>query len=143
MQSRRDASIDVALARGTARSYRQHVELDLAVVGRKPMLDAGDDGEGRSVFPEMSRPDLGEGGKVLGVCEINLRMRHILEAGADKLQRRHDALRDDEFGLELYRLPAPLRALRHQCRRSNAVAARLVADRHAGDAGNEDEVADR
>src|SRR5258708_230407 len=46
MQSRRDASIDVALARGTARAYRQHVELDLAVVGRKPMLDAWGDGRG-------------------------------------------------------------------------------------------------
>jgi hypothetical protein len=48
----RHRGLDVALARGTTRSYRQHVDLDLAVVGREPMLDAGDDGEGRSRFAE-------------------------------------------------------------------------------------------
>src|SRR5437667_12706082 len=114
MQGRRDGSIDVALARGAAWLYRQHVDLDLAVVGREPMLDAGDDGESRSRFAEMSRPDFGESGIVLGLGEINLCVRYILERRADKLQRGHDALRDDEFGLEFDRLPAPLRAFRHQ-----------------------------
>src|SRR5262249_60158478 len=36
MQGRRDGGVDVALARGTARSSRQHVDPELAGVGRGP-----------------------------------------------------------------------------------------------------------
>jgi hypothetical protein len=91
----------------------------------------------------MPRPHFRESGIVFRVGEIDLRVRHILERGAGELQRRYDPLRDDELGLELDRLPAPLCALGHQRRGGDAIAARLVADCHAGDAGNENEVADR
>ena len=92
---------------------------------------------------EVPRPDLVEGGIVLAAGEIDLGVDDVREARARERERGHDAFRDDELGLELDRLATPLRAFRHQRRRGDAVAPRLVADRHRGDAGNEDEVADR
>src|SRR5438552_647199 len=62
-------------------------------------------------------------------------------SAAGKLQRRHDRLRDDELAFELDRQPRPLRAFGHQRGRGDPVPLRLVADRHRGDAGDEDEVA--
>ena len=138
----RHAGVDLALLCGTAGLCRKHVDLDLAMVGRKPMLDTRNDGPCGLRLAEMARPDLGERGIILGVGEINLRMQHIFQPRTGQFQRRRNALGDEKFRLELDRLAAPLHALRHQRRRGDAVALRLIASRHAGDAGDKNEISD-
>ena len=56
-------------------------------------------------------------------------MHDIFQPRAGERERLRHALSDDEFGLKLDRLAAPLRALRHQGCLGDAIAARLVAER--------------
>ena len=107
------------------------------------MLDAGNDRDGRACLSEMPRPRLVEGRIVLAVGEIDLRVHDVLELRSGQRERGRHPLGDDEFGLELDRLPAPLQTFGHQRRRRDPVATRLVADRRRRDARNEDEVANR
>src|SRR5262249_44634960 len=109
---------------------------------REPVRDAGNDRHRRTVLAELPRPRLVEGGIILAVREVDLRVHDILQLRAGERERADHALLDDEVRLELDRLAAPLRALLPQRRRGDAVAARLVAARERRDAGNEDAVAD-
>jgi hypothetical protein len=122
---------------------RDDIDLDLAVVGREPVRDAGDDRDGRAALAEMPRPGLVERRIVVAVGEIDLRVHDVAERRAGQRQRGLHAMSDDELGLELDRLAAPLRPFRHQRRRGDTVAPRLIADGERSDARQEDEIAHR
>src|SRR5580704_19373245 len=69
-----DPGVDVALAGCTAGLRRDHIDFDLAVVGREPVFDAGNDRDGRAGFAEMPRPRFIEGRIVVATREIDLRV---------------------------------------------------------------------
>src|SRR3984885_10849244 len=139
----RDVGVDMALGRRATGLRRDHVDLDLAVVGREPMLYTRNDRYGRASLAEMPRPRLIEGRIVFAVREVDLGVHDVLQPRASQRKRGRNPLGDDEFGLELDRLPAPLRAFGHQSRRGDPATPRLIPDRERRNAWEENEVADR
>ncbi len=109
----RHARVDALLLRRAALAHADRVDFYAARLADEAGRRRGEEGgRGRRVA-EVARPDLVEGGHVVEVAQVDLRLDHLGQRIADHRERRLELVLDDELGLELDRRALPQVARGH------------------------------